>query len=87
VRSVCGPHSLDGELYCTLRTDVQAVTADSCRFIQILHRPLILLLYGCEPVQLVTLRYCCLQEDKTDTVDVTLYCGMFSLILGGLQLS
>jgi hypothetical protein len=72
VRTVGGPHYLDGELKCTVRAHVQAVTADSCRFIQVLHRQLNLLLHKCEPVQLVTLHYCCLQEDKTDNVRVTL---------------
>jgi len=87
VRTVGGPHSLDGELYCTVRTDVETVRADSCRFIQALHRPLTLLLYGCEAMQLVTLSYCSLQEDKTDNVRVTLYCGVFVLILSGSQFS
>jgi hypothetical protein len=73
VSTVGVPHSLDGVLQCTIRTYVQAVTADSCRFIQVLHRLLTLLLHGCEPVQLVTLRYSCLQEHKTDNVRVTLY--------------
>ena len=36
-------------------------------------------------MQLVTLRYCSLQEDKTDTVRVTLYCGVFVLTLSGSQ--
>jgi len=83
VRPFGGPQSLDGELYCTVRTDVQSVTADSCLCIQALYRPLTLLLHGCEGVQLVTLRYCSLQEDKTDTVRVTLYCAVFVLTLPG----
>jgi hypothetical protein len=39
---------------------------NSFRFNQVLHRLLTLLLHECEPMLLVTLRYCCLQEDKTD---------------------
>jgi hypothetical protein len=73
VRIVGSPCSLDGELQCTVRTDVQVVTANSCRFIQVLQNPLTLLLHGCEPVQLVVLRYCCLKETKTHNVRVTLY--------------
>ena len=60
------------------------VTADSCRIIQVLHRLLTLLLHGCEPVQLGTLCYCSLQEDKTGNVRVTRYLGAFVLTLAGL---
>ena len=73
MRTVGGPHSFDGDLLIALRSHVQSVKSDSCHFIQVLHIPLTLLLHGCEPVQLVTLRYCCLQEGKTDNVRVTLY--------------
>ena len=52
----------------SFRTHVQAIRANIFHSIQVLHRPLTLLLHGCEPVQLVTLRYCCLQENKTDSV-------------------
>ena len=69
------------------RTHVQTVKADSCLFIPVLHRPLILLLHGCEPVHAVTLRYCCFQEDKTDEVLVTLHWGVCMLILAGSQFS
>jgi hypothetical protein len=85
VRAVGGPHSWDGVLQCTPRTHVQVVTAESCRIIQLLHWPLTLLLHGCEPVQLVTLRYCCLQEDKTHNVRMKLYWGVLVLLLVGSQ--
>jgi hypothetical protein len=84
VWTVSGPHPLVGELWCISRTHVQAVTADIYRTIQVLHRPLTLLLHGCERLQLVTLlRYCSLQEDKTGNVLVTLYWGAFMLVLVG----
>ena len=80
-RTVGGTHPLVGGLWRVPRIDLQDVIADSCRFILVLHRRLTLLLGGCEPVQLVTWRYCCLQEHKTDNVRVTLYWGAFVLKL------
>jgi hypothetical protein len=59
------------------RTDVRDVIADSFRIIQVPHRPLTLLLYGWELFQFVTLRYCRVQADTSDTVRVTLYWRVF----------
>ena len=36
-------------------------------------------------MQLVTLRYCCLQEDKRDNVLVALYWGSVRAIIGGFR--
>ena len=46
-----------------------------------------LLLHGYERVRLVTLLYCCLQEEKTGHVRITLYWGAFVLTLGGFAIS
>jgi len=76
-RTVGGPHPLVGGLWRVPRTDVRDVIADSFCIIQVLHRPLTLLLYGCELFQFFTLRYCHVQADKSDTVRVTLYWRVF----------
>jgi len=55
-------------LWCTFRTHVRAITADSCRIIQVLHWQLTLVLHECERLRLVTLRYCCLQKEKAGNV-------------------
>jgi len=65
------------------QTDVPFVTADSCHNIEVLHWPLTLLLYGCEPLQLVTLHYCCLLKQRSSNVLVTLYFGSSLLTLDG----
>jgi hypothetical protein len=87
MRTVIDPHHLFGDPWCTFQSHVRGIKTDINSIIQVLHWPLTLPLHGCERVQQVTLRYCCLQEENTGNVQITLYvyCGAFVLTLAGFE--